>query len=107
MGVVSRFIGHTAARFVPRLTTVVQCSACGRTRSESVRLISGPGLYFCYDCFQTAAGQLAPRALPADAVACGFCGQCRPPADVTSVGSVTVCANCLSVMQHIFAEATP
>jgi len=105
MGTFSRLARRTAARFIPRFANIVRCTACGRDKADVAQVIAGPGLYLCDVCFERAAHQLAPRHLPVDFMRCRFCRQLRPPADVTSVGTVVVCADCLGSMEDILAEA--
>ena len=105
MGVVSRIARRAAARFIPSLNAVARCGGCGRTKSEVVHLIAGPGVYLCSDCFQRAARLLPPRHPSPDAIRCRFCRQPRPRADVTNVGALTVCADCLGLIDDILAEA--
>ena len=104
MDVVSRF-ARSAARLVPGLRTVAQCSGCGRAKPEVAQMIAGPGGYVCNECFQKAAQPLAPRHPPADAVRCRFCLQPRARTEVTSVGSLTICADCLGRIDEILVEA--
>jgi hypothetical protein len=40
-----------------------------------------------------------------DAVRCRFCRQLRAKGEVTVVGSMTLCADCLGLMETIMAEA--
>jgi hypothetical protein len=67
-------------------------------------LVAGPNVYLCDRCFQVAAEQLAPRQPAADAIRCRFCAQHRAPTEVTTVGGVNVCAECLGRIETIFAE---
>ena len=100
----SRLARWTAARFIPSLRRVAQCSSCARPVDDGVRMIAGPGVYLCADCFALAARQLAPRRPPADAVGCRFCRQGRSPTEVTRVGAVTICADCLGNIEVMLAE---
>jgi len=68
-------------------------------------MVAGPHVYFCESCIEQAAQQLTPRRPAADAVRCRFCSQPRARTDVTSVGKVVVCADCLGYMEVILAEA--
>ena len=95
-----------AAGLVPALRHTAQCSSCGRAKVEGVHLVAGPGVYLCDRCLQLAARQLTPRRPAADAVQCRFCRQLRAEADVTAVGGVAVCADCLGLMETMLAEAT-
>jgi len=105
VNLVSKLARGAAARFIPGLNAAVRCGGCGRTKPEAVHLVAGPDVYLCSDCFQKAARVLAPRRPPADAVRCRFCRQPRPLADVTSVGTVTVCADCLGLIDDILTDA--
>jgi hypothetical protein len=62
-------------------------------------------VYLCSDCFELAAKRLAPRHLGADAERCSFCREFRAPADVTHLGAVAICADCLGMMDSILTEA--
>lgn len=95
---------RAAARFFPRLSERVGCSVCGHSPKEA-KLISGPGVYLCSDCLEVASKQLAPRHLAPDAERCHFCRALRSPTDVTHLGALTICADCLGVMESILAEA--
>ncbi|MEJ7812338.1 MAG: hypothetical protein WKG32_18150 [Gemmatimonadaceae bacterium] len=107
MWLIADLARRTAARFIPRAGRPVRCGGCGNGWGEGVRFVAGPGVYFCDRCFGRAAARLAPRRPPADAVRCRFCRQSRPPAEVTSVGPVAVCADCLGVMEGVLAEPAP
>ena len=89
----------------------VHCSCCGRSKVNVSHMIAGPNVYLCERCVAQAARQLDPGSLapgrPApDAVRCRFCHQRRATGEVTTVGSVIVCADCLGIMTSILAEAT-
>jgi hypothetical protein len=96
-----------AARFVPALRTTVRCSACARPRADVTQMVAGPNVYLCNRCLERAALQLTPRHPPPDAVRCRFCRQLRATTDVTTVGTVSLCADCLGSIDSILAEATP
>ena len=96
-----------AARFVSTFgRTSVTCTACGRQRAEVSKMVAGPKLYICDRCIEQATQQLAPRRLPKVGVQCRFCAQVRANEDVTALGGLTVCADCLSTMEAILREAT-
>lgn len=99
---------------MPQASGVIQifrCNGCGRLKDEVTYMISGPNLYMCDHCVAQAARQLTPRRPlprrrpPVDAVRCRFCRQLRSKDEATSVGSATVCVDCLGVMERILAEA--
>ena len=94
-----------AARLVPALNYAITCSGCGRRRSEDVRLVAGPGVYLCNQCIADAAERLTPRKPLQEGVRCGFCRNLRRADDVTCVGAVTVCADCLGMMEAILVKA--
>ena len=94
-----------AARFVPALRRTVQCSGCGRSKVEVIHMVAGPNVYLCDRCVEQAAQQLAPRRPAPDAIRCRFCRQLRAQDEVTAVGSVILCADCLGLMETILAEA--
>jgi hypothetical protein len=83
---------------------VPACTGCGRPHGD-VRLIAGPGVYLCSQCIADAAERLAPRKPVVDGVRCRFCRNLRATTDVTRVGDVTVCADCLGLMETILARA--
>jgi len=93
-----------AARFVPGVRTV-HCSGCGRSKLDAIHMVAGPNVYLCNHCFDQAARQLTPRRPPADAIRCRFCRQLRAKNDVTAIGSVILCADCLGLIETILAEA--
>jgi hypothetical protein len=74
-------------------------------------MIAGPHVYMCDRCVAQAARQLTPRRPltphrpPVDAVRCRFCHQLRSKDEATSVGSATLCVDCLAVMKGVLAEA--
>jgi hypothetical protein len=105
MGRFSKLARWTAGRFVPALRQTVHCSACGREKAAVVHLVAGPGVYLCNYCFEQAATQLAARRPPPDAKRCRFCRQLRATGDVTTVGNVLLCADCLGLMDMMLAEA--
>jgi hypothetical protein len=100
---ISTFARRAAARFIPRLAERVGCTVCGHSPREA-KLISGPGVYLCSDCFELAAKQLAPRHIGPDAERCAFCRMFRAPSDVTHLGALTICADCLGTMESVLAE---
>jgi ClpX C4-type zinc finger protein len=101
MGFVAMLARRTVARFIPGANATVRCSACQREKNASVQMIAGPSVYFCGDCVQRAARQLAPRRPAPDAVRCRFCRQLRSLSDVTHVEGVAICADCLGVMEQM------
>lgn len=105
MSVVSRFAQRTVARLVPALGTVARCNGCGRAKAEVAHMVAGPDVYLCDACFQKAAQVLPPRHAAPDAVRCRFCKQPRARTDVTSVGTLTICADCLGLVDEILTEA--
>ena len=90
---------------------IVRCNGCGRLKDEVTYMIAGPPVHMCDRCVAQAARQLTtrrpltPRRAPVDAVRCRFCRQLRSKDEATSVGSATVCVDCLGVMEGILAEA--
>src|SRR5215210_8941865 len=90
---------------------IVRCNGCGRLKDEVTYMIAGPHVFMCDRCVAQAARQLTPRRPltsrrpPVDAVRCPFCRQLRSKDEATSVGSATVCVDCLAVMEGILAEA--
>jgi hypothetical protein len=98
------FARRFVARFVPALAESAACTGCGRLKSADVQLIAGPGVYLCGQCIAAAAERLAPRKPVLDGVRCRFCRNLRSATDVTRAGNVTVCADCLGVMDVILAK---
>jgi hypothetical protein len=107
MGAIARLVRRTAARFIPRLRRELRCSGCDRAPGAGVHLVAGPEVYLCSDCFDRAVRDLSPRRPSGEAVRCRFCGAFRSPDDRTQVGPVTVCAECLGVMDEIFSATKP
>jgi ATP-dependent protease Clp ATPase subunit len=93
------------ARRIAAPIRTVTCSACGRFKAEVAHMIAGTNVYLCDSCVEQAARQLAARMPAPDAARCRFCRQMRAKVAVTAVGSVTVCADCLGLMESILAEA--
>ena len=90
---------------------IVRCNGCGRLKDEVAYMIAGTNVHLCERCVAQAARQLAPRRLAPrrlapDAVRCQFCHHLRATGEVTTVGSVIVCADCLGTMTAILPEAT-
>ena len=100
----SGMAARIAARFIPALRRPVTCSACGRMKAEVAHMIAGPNVYVCDGCVEQAARQLSLRQPPPLGVPCRFCRQPRAEDALTAVGSVTVCADCLGLMESILAE---
>ena len=88
-----------------RVIRIVRCNGCGRLKDEVTYMIAGPHVYMCDRCVAQAARQLTPRRPPVDAVRCRFCRQLRSKDEATSVGSATVCVDCVGVMEGVLAEA--
>ena len=101
----SEMARRIAARFPPGLRRPVSCSACGRMKAEVAHMIAGPHVYLCDGCVEQAARQRSLRQPPPEDVRCRFCRQLRATVAMTAVGSVTVCAECLGLMESILAEA--
>ena len=74
-------------------------------KTEVAHMVAGPHVYICDGCVEQAARQLSLRQPPPEGVCCRFCRQLRAKVAVTAVGSVTVCADCLGLMESILAEA--
>ena len=101
----SEMAARIAARFGPALGRPVTCSACGRMKAEVAHMVAGPHVYLCDGCVDQAARQLSLRQASPEGVRCRFCRQLPAEVGVTAVGSVTVCADCLGIMESILAEA--
>jgi len=101
----SDMAGRIATRFPPALRRPVSCSACGRMKAEVTHMVAGTHVYLCDGCVEQAARQLSLRQPPPEEVRCRFCRQLRAEVAVTAVGRVTVCADCLGLMESILAEA--
>lgn len=71
-------------------------------RDSNNRIVSGPGVYLCQRCFRDIAAKVKPKRPKRDAVRCHFCRQFRDPARVGRAGTVTVCADCLGMMELVF-----
>jgi ClpX C4-type zinc finger len=105
MSTLSKLARRAVVLFTSPLRTPIRCGGCGREKNGVRRMVSGPRVYFCDSCVEQAAQQLTPRRPASDAVRCRFCFQFRARTDVTSVGNVAVCADCLGYMEAILAEA--
>src|SRR4051812_11644779 len=64
-------------------------------------MIAGPHVYLCDGCVERAARQLMPHRPQIDAGRRRFCRQPRVKDSVTRVGSATVCADFLGLMEII------
>jgi hypothetical protein len=109
MGRIGNFARWTARRFVPG-SQQLSCSACGQLRSDRIELVAGLSTYLCSECVERGARQLAPRRPPVDGRRCQFCRNLRAPNEVTQVGAVRVCADCLGIMVEMLAanrDSTP
>lgn len=103
------------------------CSFCGRAQDQVRKLIAGPGAYVCDACVAQAEGVVASgigagtelgqmNAVPEqDGLArCTFCGKRRVQVPGLaalaagsageSPGSVTICAECISLCNEIIEE---
>ena len=101
----SQFAHRAIVMLKSPLRSPLRCSGCGREKNAVRRMVSGPRVYFCESCIEQAAQKLTPRRPASDAVRCRFCSLLRARTDVTSVGNVVVCADCLGYMEVILAEA--
>jgi len=94
-----------------RVIRIFRCNGCGRLKDEVTYMITGTNVYMCDRCVAHAALQLTPRRPltpgrpPGDALRCRFCWQLRSKDEATTVGSATVCVDCLGVMEGVLAEA--
>ena len=90
---------------------IVRCNGCRRLKDEVTYMIAGPHVYMCDRCVAQAARQLTtrrpltPGRPRVDSVRCRICRQLRSKDEATSVGSATVCVDCLGVMEMVVAEA--
>jgi formylmethanofuran dehydrogenase subunit E len=110
-----RLIGVSTGVTMPqasRVIRIVRCNGCRRLKDEVTYMIAGTNVYMCDHCVAQGARQLTaprrvltPRRPAADAVRCRFCRQLRSKDEATSVGSATVCVDCLGVMEGVLAEA--
>jgi ATP-dependent protease Clp ATPase subunit len=103
------------------------CSFCGRAQDDVRKLIAGPGAYICDACVAQAQGVVTSgisagtelgqiNAVPEqDGLArCTFCGKRRVQvpglaalaagSGGESPGSVTICAECLTLCEEIIEE---
>jgi ClpX C4-type zinc finger len=110
-----------------RLPPDLACTFCGRPQRKTRKLVTGPGVYICEKCVETAetvirSGQAAETALgplqnvPADMPQrrCSFCGKRRRQVTglATSVGNpasklagdAAICAECLILCHEIHSE---
>jgi hypothetical protein len=94
-----------AGRFVPALGNTVRCGGCGCSKDEVTHMVAGPNVYLCDRCIEQAGRQITPRTPAPDAVRCRFCRQLRAKDDVTVVGNVSMCAECVGLTVAILAEA--
>ena len=109
----------------PRSGLMLDCSFCGRGKSQVRKLIAGPGVYICDNCVGLAGsvtGSGEPvaaetgwlTAVPAQQprVQCSFCGKCRDQVSGLAMGpparadrkAATICTECLSLCDEIIAE---
>ena len=95
----------SVARRIAAPIRTVTCCVCGRFKAEVAHMVAGTNVYLCDRCVEQAARQLAAPIPAPDAARCRFCRQLRAKVAVTAVGSVTVCADCLGLMESILAEA--
>jgi hypothetical protein len=105
MGRLGSIARQTAAHFIPQLAGTVHCGGCGRAKDAVAQLVAGPGVYVCDECFAQAAQRLPPRRPPSNALRCQFCRLLRSPDDITRIGSVDTCADCLGSIDVILADA--
>lgn len=101
----SEMAARIAARFGPALRRPASCSACGRMEAEVAHMVAGPHVYLCDGCVGQAVRRLSLRQPPPERARCRICRQRSAKVAATAVGSVTVCADCLGVMESILAEA--
>lgn len=105
MNYIARMARQTATRLMPTSARKVRCNGCGELRDAQTPIISGPGVYLCRKCFDAVAASIAPKRPPLNAVRCHFCRQFRAPADIGRAGTVSVCADCLGMMDVVFEHA--
>lgn len=98
-----RVLRDVIHRMVTHGRPPLQCSACGRTRAENNRFISGPGVYLCQTCIEGAPRPLEQEVGPR--LRCRFCGEQWLLSKVTQLGEVVACRECLLLMDDILAEA--
>jgi DNA-directed RNA polymerase subunit RPC12/RpoP len=100
---ISLIIRSVIRRLAP--SRELRCTACSRERAPGLDFISVRGAYVCTDCVARASSELTPRRPPADAIRCQTCGNFKAQSELTTLGSLRVCADCLGSMQFIADSA--
>ncbi|HET9441770.1 MAG TPA: ClpX C4-type zinc finger protein [Acidimicrobiales bacterium] len=103
-----------------RRTTRLRCAFCNAGRSDTARMVAGPGVHICQQCVADAAGvaatrrpargprQVTLRDAMAEPHACRFCG--RTPAQVAGMvagGRGRICADCLRLAADVLGAGSP
>ena len=94
---------HRLKRMLGYQTRTLYCSACGRAKSATLRMISGPGVYMCEACVR-AGSALESAHSDAAAARCQFCGQLRIPVPFAYAAVLDVCENCMRMMAELLVE---
>ncbi len=107
-------ISHHTARQIPG-DYRLNCTFCGRNRSELRKLICGPdGVAICCDCVApattvvrhgTPAADGRTTLSPTPAGSCSFCG--THDRTVATHGTTSICAQCVDLHHEILAESRP
>jgi hypothetical protein len=107
-----------------------RCTACGRTGTETGKLVAGPGVHICDRCVVLATAVVSERAPCSDELVridylehdtprepgpgkgrtgCSFCGKRRVPGGaIVGTPALHICSDCLQLCREILTEeATP
>ena len=77
-------------------TSAIGCGFCGRTKTEYMQIIAGPGVYICDRCLLSADN-------PCRRV--GTCAFCAEAGDValSAAGGEAICPACVAISRGLLA----
>jgi hypothetical protein len=103
--IVPSAVRRLASRVLPQPRSL-HCVACGRPRSATRLLVSGPAFYVCEQCISAELARVESDTAFTGCHRCDWCRAPRLPSDVRSLGPTTICLSCLGYVRSVFAGAS-
>src|SRR4051812_34688356 len=94
-------VRRLATRLLPQPRSI-HCVACGRPRSTTRLLVSGPAFYVCEQCVSAELATVEGDTSFAAPHRCDWCRAPRLSSDVRSLGPTTICLSCLGCVRNVF-----
>ena len=100
---IPKVVRNIATRVLPQKRPIM-CIACGRTRSASRPLVSGPGFYVCAGCVSAELPGVTLDSSPGSTRRCDWCQSPRLRSDLSVLGTTAICLSCLTYVRSVFRD---